>query len=215
MENQPARMVLARALALALGLVAASAVAAPDGKARLEQLLGQTRTVEAAFDQVLLGPEREIVKESHGRFALERPGRFRWDYAAPAAQTIVSDGKKLWIYDPELAQVTVKPLDEALARSPAALLGGAADLDGSFEVVDLGVDGALHWVELAPKAADAEFERVRLGLGSRFVEVMELTDAFGQTTRITLRDAKLNGKLPAETFRFVPPAGVDIAGDGS
>jgi len=192
---------------------AAPAAPVSAGEAKLERMLAATRTVKARFEQVLLDAELNTVKESHGEFALERPNRFRWDYAPPAAQTIVSDGKKLWVYDPELAQVTVKPLDGTLARSPAALLGGAGKLAENFRVADLGVDGGLHWLELTPKVDDAEFERVRLGLGDHFVEVMELKDAFGQTTRILLKSGELNGKLDPKLFRFTLPAGADVAGD--
>ena len=209
-----------RNLATALVLTVASAAAAQpaaapaaDGIARLERMLADAKTVEARFEQVLLDSELAVKKETSGRFALARPGKFRWDYAAPNQQTIVSDGKKLWIYDHELAQVTVKPLDGALASSPAALLGGKGKLSDSFKVTDVGADGALHWIELEPKVDDAEFEKVRLGLGAKFIEVMELTDAFGQLTRITLRDAKLNALLPKATFQFVPPAGGDVVGD--
>jgi outer membrane lipoprotein carrier protein len=203
---------LATALAL---IVAGAAVAQPAGGgiARLERMLADAKTVEARFEQVLLDGELAVKKETSGRFALARPGKFRWDYAAPDQQTIVSDGKKLWVYDHELAQVTVKPLDGALASSPAALLGGQGELADNFKVTDVGVDGALYWIELEPKVDDAEFEKVRLGLGAKFIEVMELTDAFGQLTRITLRDAKLNAALPKATFQFVPPAGVDVVGD--
>lgn len=192
---------------------APTAEASSAGAAKLERMLAATRTVRARFEQVLLDADLETVKETHGEFALERPNKFRWDYAAPAAQTIVSDGKKLWIYDPELAQVTVKPLDGTLARSPAALLGGAGKLAENFTVTDLGVDGGLHWLALTPKVDDAEFERVRIGLGDRFVEVMELKDAFGQTTRILLKQGELNAKLDPKLFRFTPPPGADVAGE--
>lgn len=214
------RTVIASVLATVLALVAApralaadAAPAAGGGAAKLERMLAATRTVRARFEQVVLDADLQVVKESHGEFALERPDRFRWDYAAPAAQTIVSDGEKLWIYDPELAQVTVKALDGALARSPAALLGGAGALAANFTVTDLGVDGGLHWLALTPKVDDAEFDRVRIGLGQRFVEVMELKDAFGQTTRILLKGGELNARLDPKLFRFTPPAGVDVAGD--
>lgn len=184
-----------------------------DGTSRLERMLAETRTVRARFTQVLLNADLETIKETQGEFALERPNRFRWDYAPPQAQTIVSDGRRLWVYDPELAQVTVKPLDGTLANSPAALLG-VGRLSDNFRVTDLGVDGALHWVELVPRVDDTEFEKVRLGLGARFVEVMELRDAFGQTTRITLRDAEINSKLDRKRFEFTPPPGADVAGEG-
>ncbi len=203
-------------IALSASVVTASvAAAAPalDGVARLERMLAEARTVQAAFEQVLLGKDLVVTKESHGRFALARPGKFRWDYAAPSAQTIVSDGRTLWVYDQELAQVTVKPLDGALASSPAALLGGHGKLSDNFTITDVGIDGGLYWLELVPKVDDSEFDQVRLGLGPKFIEVMELTDAFDQRTRITLRDTRLNAALPKGTFEFVPPAGADVVGD--
>lgn len=204
-------------LTILLSLLCLGVHAAPsaDGLARLERMLDGARTVQAGFEQVLLDDELKVVKETRGRFALQRPGRFRWDYEAPNAQTIVSDGRKLWVYDVELAQVTVKPLDGALASSPAALLGGQGRLADNFRISDIGSDGGLHWLELEPKVDDSEFDKVRLGLGAEFIEVMELTDAFGQLTRITLRGAKLNAALPKATFVFVPPAGADVVGDAA
>jgi chaperone LolA len=203
----------ATGLAIAAPAAQPAEVVVSAGEAKLERMLATTRTVRARFEQVLLDAELETIKESRGEFALERPNKFRWDYAAPGAQTIVSDGKKLWIHDPELAQVTVKPLDTTLARSPAALLGGAGKLAANFTVTDLGVDGGLHWLALVPKVDDAEFETVRIGLGDRFVEVMELKDAFGQTTRILLKGGEINGKLDPKLFRFTPPPGADVAGE--
>lgn len=204
-----------RRLTLSFALLGAAAAAAPatDGAARLEKMLAEAKTVQADFTQVLLDAELAAKKEQSGRFALARPGKFRWDYSAPNAQTIVSDGKKLWVYDAELAQVTVKPLDGALASSPAALLGGKGKLADNFKITDAGDDSGLRWLELVPKVDDGEFDKLRLGLGERFIEVMELTDAFGQLTRITLKDAKLNAALPKGTFDFTPPPGADVVGD--
>ena len=211
-------MGVVRALALLLlvpCIAPAEAFGATDGVARLERMLADARTVQAGFEQVLLDGDLKVLKETRGRFALARPGKFRWDYGAPNPQTIVSDGRNLWVYDEGLAQVTVKPLDGALASSPAALLGGQGRLADNFKLTDIGADGGLHWLELEPKVDDSEFDKVRLGLGATFIEVMELTDAFGQLTRITLRDAKLNATLPKSTFVFVPPPGADVVGDAA
>jgi len=204
---------LIRIAALLSTFAAAAAAPSGDGLARLERLLAEARTVQADFEQVMLDKDLKVTKESHGRFALARPGKFRWDYAAPNAQTIVSDGHTLWVYDHDLAQVTIKPLDGALATSPAALLGGQGKLGDNFKITDIGADGGLYWLELVPKVDDSEFDKVRLGLGAKFIEVMELTDAFDQLTRITLRDTKLNPSLPKGTFKFVPPPGADVVGD--
>ena len=206
---------LALLLSASLGAPGAAlgATEAVDGVARLERMLTSAKTVQAGFEQLLLDKDLVVTKESRGRFMLARPGRFRWDYAAPNAQTIVSDGTNLWVYDQDLAQVTIKPLDGALASSPAALLGGQGELSDNFRITDVGVDGGLYWLELEPKVDDSEFDKVRLGLGKSFIEVMELTDAFGQLTRITLRDTKLNATLPKGSFVFTPPPGADVVGD--
>ena len=206
---------LALALLCSAAAQAAEGVAAhgADGVARLTAMLEATRSARASFTQVLVDSELRTVKESRGSFALARPGRFRWDYLAPHPQTIVSDGKRLWIYDAELSQVTVKPLDSTLASSPAALLGGSASVTESFDATDLGDDAGLRWIELVPKVKDGEFEKVRLGLGARFVEVLELTDAFSQTTRITFSGMRVNGPVDRKQFEFTPPPGADVIGD--
>jgi outer membrane lipoprotein carrier protein len=195
------------------GFGAATPAAEPGAVQRLERLLADAKTVRAEFTQVVLDGDLKPIKESSGTFALSRPGKFRWDYTSPYVQAVVGDGTKVWVYDADLKQVTVKPMDRTLASSPAVLLGGGGSLDDGFAVTDRGEDGGLWWVELAPKVKDTEFERVRLGLGAKFVEVMELHDTLGQTTRITFRGATLNARIPAETFKFVPPAGVDVIGD--
>jgi len=187
-------------------------IAHADGVADLERLLAETRTLRATFTQELLDEQGAVQKRSSGEVLLARPGRFRWDYAPPDAQTIVSDGAQLWIHDPELAQATVRPIDGTLARSPAALLGGSAPLGDSFVATDLGAADGLRWVALEPRVKDADFEKVKLGLGPRSVAVMELTDAFGQTTRIRFADAEVNGPVDAARFRFVPPPGTDVVG---
>lgn len=203
-----------------LGFIAVAALALPgaaraDSVAELERLLAQTRTLRGEFTQELLDEQGAVVKRSSGTMLLARPGRFRWDYAAPDAQTIVSDGTRLWIFDPELAQVTVKAVDGTLARSPAALLGGSAPLAETFAATDLGSADGLAWVALEPQVKDSDFQQVRLGVGKRAVEVMELTDGLGQTTRIRFADVEVNAAVDDRAFRFVPPAGVDVVGEGA
>jgi outer membrane lipoprotein carrier protein len=139
-----------------------------------------------------------------------RPGRFRWEYTKPYEQTIVGDGTRLWIYDKDLNQVTVRKLDKALGASPAALLAGSNEIEKSYALKAAGSEGGLDWLEAVPRTQDTAFERVRLGLSKGGLEAMELKDQFGQTTLIKFSELQRNVKIPPESFRFTPPKGADV-----
>jgi outer membrane lipoprotein carrier protein len=158
----------------------------------------------------VLDKNQKRLQQSSGTMEFSRPGRFRWEYAKPYEQTIVGDGSRLWIYDKDLNQVTVRKLDRALGASPAALLAGSNEIEKSYALRAAGSDGGLEWLEAVPRAQDTAFERVRLGLGKSGLEAMELRDQFGQTTVIRFSDVQRNVKLPPESFRFTPPKGADV-----
>ena len=144
---------------------------------------------------------------------IKRPGRFRWDYLKPNPEIIVADGKRLWLYDVALQQVTVKPLNDTLAASPAVLLSGSNDVEKSFSVEDGGVKDGLQWVDLKPKVKDTDFEDVKLGFKGDDVAVMELRDNLGNTTRISFGNLQRNVSVKDEVFSFTPPKGADVIGD--
>jgi outer membrane lipoprotein carrier protein len=133
------------------------------------------------------------------------------DYSRP--QLVVGDGEKVWIYDPELKQITVRKAGQAIGGSPAALLAGSNELEKNFTLAEAGEAEGMNWVEATPKAGDSGFEKVRLGFAGRDLTAMELYDSFGQTTHIRFANVERNPVLPAATFRFTPPAGVDIVGE--
>ena len=142
---------------------------------------------------------------------IKRPGRFRWDYEPPNETRIISNGDKVWIYDVELEQVTVRAYQEALGNTPAALLAGGAEISEEFEVSDLGeVNGPLHWVRMVPKGGDVGFEDIRIGFEDGRLRVMELVDGLGQTTRITMTNGVENETVPDSRFGFTPPDSVDV-----
>ncbi len=143
--------------------------------------------------------------------ALARPGRFRWDYREPA-QLIVSDGTTVWLYDADLAQVTVRPAAETLVGTPALLLSGQADLRAEFDVTDGGVADGLAWCLLAPKDAKSDFRELRVGIADGELRRMILVDRLGQTTRLDFDRIERNPRLDPEGFRFSPPPGVDVVG---
>ena len=182
----------------------------------LERFQTYVRTTQAAradFDQTVYDRTGKVVRESKGTFAFLRPGRFRWTYAKPNPQLIVGDGERVWVYDEDLKQVTVRRLAKALGSSPAALLAGAADIEKAFDLSDAGDREGLAWVEAKPREKEAGFERVRLGLGTSGVEAMELVDHFGQTTKLKFSSIVRNPKLDGSEFRFTPPKGADVLGD--
>jgi outer membrane lipoprotein carrier protein len=183
-----------------------------DPVARLEALLAASDSIHARFHQVLLDTEGEAIQEADGELWIMRPDRFRWDYSAPFDQLIVSDGVKVWIYDRELAQVTVRPIDAALASSPAALLAGGSAIRESFEVLETSVAGRLTTVSLAPLSQDTDFDRVDVTFSERRLHSLRLSDALDQTTLLELTEVQRGIALDAELFRFQAPEGVDVLG---
>ncbi|MBX9903554.1 MAG: outer membrane lipoprotein chaperone LolA [Burkholderiales bacterium] len=191
-------------LCLLPGLASAAATDA------LKVFLTQTQTVKARFAQMVLDKNGKQLQQAQGVMQFSRPGKFRWDYQKPYEQAIVGDGSKLWIFDKDLNQVTVRKLDRALGSSPAALLSGSNDLERDFKLSNLGMDKGLDWLEALPKSRETVFERVRMGFGKSGLEAMELRDQFGQTTVITFADVERNPRIAAEVFRFTPPQGADV-----
>lgn len=188
----------------------APVVEAQTAAERLDDFFNNVQVLQADFHQTVSDEKGVLVKEAEGTLIMQRPGRFRWDYVSPYRQLIVADGSKLWIYDGDLEQVTVKLMDTALGDTPALLLAGSKPLDEKFMITDLGESNGLQWVDLLPKAEDTSFERVRLGFGAQELQAMELLDSFGQTTRLDFSNLKRNQAIDAELFTFTPPPGVDV-----
>lgn len=199
---------------LALLVFALPTVASPPrGIARMHAFLEDVHSLKADFTQVVLDSNLKQVKQSNGTLMIKRPGRFRWDYAKPNPEVIVADGERLWLYDVELQQVTVKPLNDTLAASPAVLLSGSNDVERSFKVEDLGERDGLEWVSLVPKVKDTDFDNVKLGFKGDDVAVMELKDNLGNLTRITFSNLQRNVPIGDDAFKFTPPKGADVIGD--
>jgi len=201
---------VAAALVAAFGVVG---VAQAGGMDRLDQFMSSTLAATGEFEQRIYNRERKLVQESRGTLAFQRPGRFRWAYSKPYPQLIVGDGARVWVYDEDLNQVTVRKLDQALGATPAALLAGANDALKAFMLKDEGTRDGLEWVEAVPRDKDSTFERIRMGFGFSGLERMELTDVFGQTTELRFRTLQRNPRVDPALFRFAPPKGADVVGD--
>jgi outer membrane lipoprotein carrier protein len=184
-----------------------------DPVARLKAFYQSTPAMKAQFRQTVLDKSGRKVQEVSGVMQLLRPGKFRWDYQKPYVQLIVGDGKKVWLYDPELNQVTVRTLDKILGSSPAALLAGSLDVEKIFELKDVGKQSELEWVEAIPRDKDGGFERVLLGFKGEQLAEMELHDNFNQTTVVEFINLERNPRLSPQAFKFKPPAGADVVGE--
>lgn len=200
-------------MAAALWLVATPLFAQAGAVDRLHQFLASTKTLKADFSQLVVTRGGRKPQESSGQVTISRPGKLRWDIRKPYPQLVVSDGEKVWIYDTELQQVTVRQVGKAIGGSPAALLSGSNDLERNFILSEAGEREGLLWVEALPKSPESGFERVRIGFAGNDLRAMELQDSFGQMTLIRFSALERNPQLPAASFRFVPPAGVDIVGE--
>ena len=194
---------------LALACAFAAGVANAGGIDELHAFLDGAKNGRATFKQTVVGRNARAPQQSSGTFAFQRPGKFRWSYDKPFEQLVVGDGAKVWVYDKDLNQVIVRALDAALGATPAALLAGDNALERSFTLVDGGSADGLAWVEATPKA-ESTFTKVRIGFRAALPRAMELTDAFGQTTRLAFDAFEKNVGIAADAFRFVPPKGADV-----
>ncbi|MSP96515.1 MAG: outer membrane lipoprotein chaperone LolA [Betaproteobacteria bacterium] len=218
--QQPVRAavgVLLRAVLTAVALTAVALTTAREAAAAsLDRFHAFVRTMQSAradFEQKVYDRNKKLVQESKGSFAFLRPGRFRWSFVKPYTQLIVGDGEKIWVYDQDLNQVTVRKISSALGATPAALIAGNADIEQSFDFTDTGEQDGLQWLDAKPRERDAGFDRIRMGFGLTGIDAMELVDQLGQTTVLRFSNLQRNPKLDAGTFRFVPPKGADLLGE--
>lgn len=199
-----------RQLTIAVTLVSCAIPAAyASSVAKLQQQLSEIKTLQANFTQQVISKNNK-TQSSYGQVSLVRPGQFRWIYSTPYPQEIVSDGKQVWLYDVDLAQVTIKSVGKALDASPAAILAGNNKLDASFTTAEIPNKDGLNWVELTPKQKESSFARIRIGFNETTLSRMELDDQFGQTTQIQFTQLIRNKAIDSKVFTFTPPAGTDI-----
>jgi outer membrane lipoprotein carrier protein len=221
------RFGLALAAAVACFATAAAVAAAPGAAmaaTALDRFLTGLNSLSASFTQTVTDKSGTQLDAGSGRLLVLRPGRFRWEYqptdagSKPAGadqrgQVLVADGRNLWFYDRELAQVTVKPVEAALSSTPIVLLSGsAAQLHESFEISADGAHDGLDWVDVRPRSAEADFSHAALGFAGDRLERMVVNDRLGQTVELHFSHSERNARIDADALRFRPPAGVDVIG---
>lgn len=196
-------------MALAAAVATTALPARADAVDTLRSFVQTVQSGRAAFTQVATSPDGAKKKTSSGEFEFQRPNRFRFDYARPYEQQIVADGQKVWLFDVDLNQVTVRPFDQTLGATPAALLAGGS-LERDFTLSAEPDQGGLQWAAAQPKAKESQIRQLRVGFRGKDLAAIELTDALGQRSRLDFSRFEANLKLPPERFRFSAPAGADV-----
>lgn len=188
---------------------------AQNARDMIEDYFGGLDTLAGDFSQEVTDPDGRIVEEASGRVYLSLPDRFRWDYTDPYEQIIVADGRRVWLYDVELEQVTVRDQSEAAKDSPMLVLADTALMDEFFETEELGRRDGYQWLRMIPKDEESQFQAVEVAVDSDGLRCMIFHDRFGQKTELTFTKLERNADLDEEQFQFTPPDGVDVIGDGS
>ncbi len=207
-------MLVLSAMVLAL-FCSAAVLAAPVGpaRARLDAFAQNLHSLTGRFSQSLTDINGHTSKTSAGTLALEAPREFRWDTLTPYKQTIVADGSRVWMYDPELQQVTVSAQSSEEAHSPLTVLTDLKQMDRNFTVSEQGERDGLQWLRLASRGKDPQFDHAELGFDANGLARMTFRDQLGSTTDIRFSDWQRNPAIPPATFNFVPPKGADVIGD--
>jgi len=202
------RVAVAWLASVLLTLLAGNAQAS--GLERLNDYFQSVQSLLADLHQTVYNRQGQKTQEVRGRMALQKPNRFRWDYLKPFAQSIVGNGEKVWIYDEDLNQVTVRAFSKMMGNTPAAMLAGGKDMEKYFNLQEGDSKDNLEWVLAKPKLPDSGFESVALGFRGELLAKMELIDSFGNRTLIEFSNMQRNPKLPSSLFIFKPPVNADV-----
>ena len=198
-----------RAWLMAVLLTCGAFAAHADALDTLREFVRDVKTGRASFTQTVTAADGAKKRSSSGSFEFARPNRFRFAYAKPFEQLIVSDGQKVWIHDLDLNQVSVRKLNQALGATPAALLAGAS-LEQEFELAAQPSKDGIDWVMATPRQKDGAFQSMRIGFRGKELAAVEILDSFGQRSVLQFSQYAANVALPEASFRFVPPPGADV-----
>jgi outer membrane lipoprotein carrier protein len=194
----------------AVGCLLALGMARADAVETLRAFSRETTSGKAEFTQTVTSPDGAKKKTSSGQFEFARPDRFRFAYTKPFEQLIVSDGKKVWLHDPDLNQVSVRPVSQALGATPVALLSGGA-IEKDFELAAQPAADGLDWVQAKPRQKEGNtVQSLRVGFRGKTLAVLEIIDTFGQRSVLQFKDVASNLKIADERFQFVVPKGADV-----
>jgi outer membrane lipoprotein carrier protein len=198
---------------IVLSILAVAAFAATGARARLDAFANGLHSLQGSFQQTVYDAHGNITGSSRGTLALKAPRLFRWKVTEPYQQLIVADGSKVWVYEPDLEQATVRDQGAEEAHSPLTVLTDLSQLDTEFKATDAGTRDGLEWLRLVSRAKDPQFEYAEIGFDAAGPRRMVFKDTLGNRTEIAFSGWQRNVDLPANTFTFVPPRGTDVVGD--
>ena len=181
----------------------------------LNQFFQQVDSLQARFEQEVVDEQGSVLDRSNGLFYLSRPGKFRWNYNASdfadEGQQIIADGEFIYLYDPDLEQVSRRSMQDALLQVPSlVLVRSGNELRDHFSITDFGLTDGLSWVALKPKDGDASYQELMIGFSGDELRSIVLRDGLGNQTRLQLSAVDSNAKLSSSVFKFDPPEGVDL-----
>ncbi|WP_245608552.1 outer membrane lipoprotein chaperone LolA [Stenoxybacter acetivorans] len=174
----------------------------------LQKFNADVSSISGQFTQTVSGKKR--TQTTSGEFQIVRPGLFRWEYNKPYQQLIVGDGKTVWLYDQDLAQVSKRAQNESLGDSPAAILSDKNALNSRYTLTEDGSNNDVSYVRAAPKSSNSNYQYIRIGFQAGKLTQLQLKDQFGNQTVIHFKNIQENTAIARERFRFTPPKGVDI-----
>ena len=152
-------------------------------------------------------------RHESGVLLLEKPGRMRWNYAEPAGKVFVLDGKYGWFYTPgdaQVQQIPAKKLDDL--RSPLRFLLGHAQLTKEMAGLTMApADGDMFRLRGVPRGMEHRVRSLELVVSREgTIQSMTLEELDGSRTSFAFKDEQANPVIAADTFRFTPPAGVQV-----
>lgn len=178
----------------------------------LKELLNAVKTMQANFTQTVNDNRGKSVQKSYGRMTMQRPGKFRWEVTKPIPQLIIANGSRLWIYDPDLQQVTIRSLNSGSGGAPALLLSHVdTALDRDFKVKELpNKTPGWSWFALTPRQQDNMFASIQMGFSNKQIREMQLKDHLGHTTFVRFTNSSINHPLPSSSFVLNAPSSADV-----
>lgn len=183
-----------------------------DAKKELIELLSRIDGFSTHFNQSLIDANGVLVQSQSGKLHVQKPSKLYWTVFAPNEQSIVSDGEKLWVYDPDLEQVIIQPYSDNPESNPInLLLGNPQTLSASFRLeAHHDVTDSVQQFKLKPTQLNALYTDITLEFTAQALSAFNFTDNLGQKTQMTLRDFSLNPQFKEDFFIFDVPKGVDI-----
>lgn len=201
-------------ITLLISLFFSALASAESARDKLDQFIAQLSSMRAGFVQTVIDSNGTVVDESQGTMALLRPGRFRWDYSLPFEQHIITNGERLWIYEPDLDQVTIKPFEAGVGETPALLLSGDASVFERFSIRELDIaESEYDWLLLEPLDRESAYRAIQIGFDKSGLKVVRFSDDFGHHTQLEFMEIEANVVMAKDEFEFLAPDGVEVISD--